>query len=110
MKIQAARIALRRKQLSMNQEDLASMIGTSQKQVSKYENGVNDPTGDVLANMAKALETTSDWLLGLTDIMEKPMRDKSDLSEEDTAVINIYHQIPRDDRAKAMDVLRVLAR
>lgn len=61
------RIAQRRKALKMNQEDLAYQIGSNQTQVSRYERGENDITGEVLIKIADALNTTVDYLLGRGD-------------------------------------------
>lgn len=68
------RIQERRKALSLSQEDLAEVIGTNQKQISKYETGKNDPTGDVLIALADALDTTVDYLLGRTNTPDRPLR------------------------------------
>lgn len=69
MGIVGARIKQRRAMLRISQDDLCLAVGTSQKQISRYESGTNDPTGDVLIRLAQALHTSTDWLLGLTDIV-----------------------------------------
>ena len=61
------RIVERRKALDLSQEALADMAHTDQKAVSAYENNRRDPTGDTVAALARSLETSSDYLLGLTD-------------------------------------------
>jgi transcriptional regulator with XRE-family HTH domain len=72
------RIRTRRKQLGMSQEDLASYMSTIQRQISHYETGDNSPTAEVLVRLAQALETSLDYLVGLTD---DPSR--RDVSEND---------------------------
>lgn len=67
MKILAERIKKRRKELRLNQGDLGELLGTNQTQVSRYETGENDPTAVVLLALAKALETTPNWLLGFDE-------------------------------------------
>lgn len=67
MTIVGSRIKERRIALNLSQEALADAVGTSQKQISRYESGTNDPTGNVIVAFAKALETSSDYLLGITD-------------------------------------------
>ena len=108
MPIQATRIAQRRKRLGLSQEELGLLAGTSQKQISKYENGMNDPTGDVLAALAQALETTTDWLLGLTDVADRPMREESDLSADEQELLRIYRRKSPDKRTQMMDVAKAL--
>ena len=56
-----------RHQLGLSQEEVAGMVGISQRQISRYESGQNDPTADVLISFAKSFHTTTDWLLGLSD-------------------------------------------
>jgi transcriptional regulator with XRE-family HTH domain len=67
MSVQATRIRERRKALGINQEALAVLIGINQGQVSRYESGESVPSSDVLAALARALQTSADWLLGLVD-------------------------------------------
>lgn len=76
----------------MSQEQLAHQVGTSQRQISKYENGKNEPTAHVLDSLADALDTTADYILGRTDIIERPMRDYSDLDMDERAVVKALRQ------------------
>jgi len=102
------RIARRRKTLGISQEELAALIGTNQKQISRYENGHNDPTADVLIAMARALETTADWLLGLSDVEERPLRGVTDLNEDERELILIYRSKPASKRRQVVDIARVV--
>jgi len=52
---------------ALSQDRLAEITGISQNQISRYERGINDPTGKALVALARALDTTADYLLGLTD-------------------------------------------
>ncbi len=89
--VAAARIRQKRQELSMTQEALAAAIGTSQKQVSRYENGDNDPTGDVLRHIAEALDVSVDWLLGLEDTDPVPIEAPT-LVEREKKVIRLWRQ------------------
>ena len=64
--IRGDRLRERRLMFGMSQEELASHANTDQKRISKYENGQSDATGDTLEALAKALNTSTDWLLGLS--------------------------------------------
>jgi len=75
----AIRIRKRREQLKMTQFVLAQSIRKSLTQICRYEQGDNDPTGEVLIALSKALGTTTDYLLGLSDEVDKPIRE-SDLN------------------------------
>lgn len=49
----------------MTQKELASRIGISEAVISRYISGEREPKPDTLANIATALHTTSDFLLGI---------------------------------------------
>ena len=49
----------------MTQKELASRIGVTEAVISRYVSGDRDPKPEVLANIATALNTTSDYLLGI---------------------------------------------
>ena len=50
-----------------NQLNVALAVGVTQESVSMYESGVGYPSATVLIKLAKYLETSTDYLLGLTD-------------------------------------------
>ncbi|MCD8294708.1 MAG: helix-turn-helix domain-containing protein [Clostridia bacterium] len=60
------RIKERRKELGLNQRELASRVGLSEGSISKYENGkVEDATLHMIAKFADSLGVSIGWLLGL---------------------------------------------
>lgn len=50
---------------NISQRELANRIGVDESIVSRIINGDRNPKTDVLANIATALHTTSDYLLGI---------------------------------------------
>ena len=52
---------------SMSQVTLAKKIGMSQSVINNYCTGKREPTLDVLLLICKALDVSSDYLLGLED-------------------------------------------
>lgn len=50
---------------NISQRELASRIGVDESIISRIINGERVPKSDVLANIATALHTTSDYLLGI---------------------------------------------
>ena len=46
------------------QRELAKQVGTTEASISRYIKGYRVPNGPILANIAKALHTTTDYLLG----------------------------------------------
>ena len=49
----------------MTQKELAGRIGVTEAVMSRYISGDREPKPDILANIATALHTTSDFLLGI---------------------------------------------
>lgn len=49
----------------ISQKELAVRIGVSEGVISRYISGERDPKPEMLANIATALHTTSDYLLGI---------------------------------------------
>lgn len=62
------RIRLRREELRMSQEELATRLGyKSRSTIAKIESGENDLTQSKIVAFAKALSTTARWLLDYDD-------------------------------------------
>lgn len=58
------RIAELLKTTGLTQRELASMVGVTEVSMSRYISNERTPKGTVIANIANALHTTSDYLLG----------------------------------------------
>lgn len=85
------RIRQRREELGMSQDELARRLGYKDRSaIAKIEAGVNDLNQTKIAAFAKALETTTYWLMGddTNDILYALAKEKvlaqqfNDLSEE----------------------------
>lgn len=81
-----------REEKELTQKDLADMLGLTPKAISFYELGSREPSGEVLINMARILDTTTDYLLGYSDSKtnkEIPVRIQKDLNKflEQTEII-----------------------
>lgn len=50
-----------------SQLNVAMAVGVKQESISMYESGVSYPIAKVLIALARYLETSTDYLLGLTD-------------------------------------------
>ena len=73
MSVLSTRIRLRREELGMSQEELASRMGyRSKSSITKIEKGINDIPQNKLEDFAAALETSTAWLLGLDSGGEVP--------------------------------------
>ena len=52
-----------------SQSFVAEFLGMKQPQYSRYERGVRDIPTDVLIRLAKLYNTTTDYILGLTNTL-----------------------------------------
>lgn len=93
----------------MSQDQLGTLVGTSQRQISKYESGANDPTAHVLMLLAQHLGTTTDYLCGRTDNPELPNRGMRDLSELERLAVIALRAVPEAKRQEIYKVVRVMA-
>lgn len=65
------RIRELRKNLSLSQEALAEKIGTTQQAVSRMENNANDIPSDLLIEISKQFNVTTDYILGIFNISKQ---------------------------------------
>lgn len=70
----------------MSQTDLANLINTNRSTLANYENGNRNPDSEILYNLAKALDVSADYLLGISntqsnDISVQTVRKCAKLSE-----------------------------
>jgi len=63
----AKRLKFIRKQLGITRKELGKITGIDPSLISRYERGERTPTIDNLSIIAKALNISADYLLGLTD-------------------------------------------
>ena len=81
MGIIAERITKARKELGLNQKELAKKANLTEANLSRYENGIREPKSAVLARLADALST--DYLVGLTDEKNYDSYDVNKKDEDD---------------------------
>ncbi|MHB8627957.1 MAG: helix-turn-helix domain-containing protein [Aggregatilineales bacterium] len=61
------RLRTARKQMNISQHELARLCGLSINQISRYELGLREPTAVSLIKVARALNVSMDYLVGLTE-------------------------------------------
>ena len=91
-----ARIRKYREMCGLSQKELAQKIGVSNSRVSNWEQGINRPDADILADICKALHVSPSELL---DVRLSP----DDLNEQERKVIMAYRTKP--DLQKAVNIL-----
>lgn len=56
-----------REDRDLSQQDIAEHLGMKQPQYSRYERGIRDIPTDVLIRLAQLYNTSTDYILGLTN-------------------------------------------
>lgn len=65
MNIFADRLKKIRKKNKISQRALSNELNISQSQISKYEKGIDTPSGNILIKMAQFLNVSTEYLLGI---------------------------------------------
>jgi transcriptional regulator with XRE-family HTH domain len=95
------RIKEARKNAQHTQNSLAELINTHPKNISRWEAGEYTPEAETVGILAKALNVSADYLLGLTDNPKRATRE-SDLSPDE---IEIIMALRRGDVKSALRVI-----
>ncbi len=85
------RLREEREKLGITQRDLARACGLAENMVYRYENGLNDITGDSLKILAEQLRVSSDYLLGLSSNARGQLGD-STLAEDERDILDLYRK------------------
>lgn len=107
MSVLGSRIHDRREQLGLTQEQLGELIGKDQKQVWRYEAGKQIPSAETLVQLARALETTTDYLVGESDVV-KNVSGVDDLDSLEVELIEMLRSQRPDQREKIVNAIRAL--
>ena len=68
MSIFSDRLVSLMRQKGITQKQLSTQTNITPSAMSYYANGSRTPSGEILAKIAKALGTSADYLLGITDV------------------------------------------
>ena len=93
-------------ELKLSQKELAEKVGVTESAMSYYVKGVRTPRSDVLTRIAKALNTTTDYLLGTAHKSSSELNyiqrnlgkmDKEQLERAETILKAAFNDIFDDD-------------
>jgi Predicted transcriptional regulator len=85
--MRADRLKQRREERGLTQAELGARLKIEAQAVYRYEKGQSDPSADTLGRMAKELEVTADWLIGLVDDQNERLSE-ADLSPAERKLID----------------------
>ena len=95
MKTFSERLKKARLEKGFSKSDLANQIGVHYSQIGRYEEKGAQPSSDVLAKLANALEVSSDYLMNGTsdDLANNSLTDKELLNQ-----FKVIEKLPEKDR------------
>ena len=74
------------------QEALAERLALGIRQIHRYERGLSDPSGSIVAKIAKELEVSTDYLLGLSDQPYRQLREQDLTAQEQVLLTAFRHK------------------
>lgn len=91
MPLRGERLKEMREKRGLSQTDLSERADVSKRQIGRYEHGKGDPTSDTLARIARALDVSGDYLIGLTDAPRSYVQ-STDLTEDEAELIGLFRR------------------
>lgn len=105
------RIVFLREELDMSQKELAYTIGIAPTSLSRYENNLYEPKAEIILRLSTALHTTSDFLLGLTDIYQKndiPTNKSLGLTAHEQRLLTCYRKLNEENKIRVLERIDTL--
>ena len=99
MSIFSQRLKEAMKLRGISQSRLAHNAGTTEATISRYVNAIHDPgVLSILPGIAKTLNVSTDYLIGIIDYPEP-------ISEDTTFLLNAYSRMSKSDKAALWAIL-----
>lgn len=99
-----------RKKKGLTQKELAEKVNVSAQVVSNWERKYTHPDHEDVLRLAKALDCSSDYLLGRTDDPTPPEQelDEWGLSEEAQVFFKDFESLSEEDKKEVMKYIKYL--
>lgn len=86
------------------QFEVALYLGITRAAYTNIENGKRQPDNTILLKLSEYFNVSIDYLLGNTDIKEKPTPNWSELSKKDKAILEWFYSLPEEKRQAILTV------
>lgn len=105
-----SRIKSLRKKRGLIQEILATELGITQQMLSKYEKDISTIKVDVLKNLAKYFNVTTDYLLGLSDVKRELTGQirVNEIIDEYYDLIEVYKKLDQYDQEMVWTMMQAV--
>lgn len=96
----------------LSQQQLANQIETTQSNIGRWENGINEPTASQLIKLANYFDCTIDFLVGRVDDFGISDNDRTlQLKEKSaTTFLNLYARLNDSAKNITLDLMRSLSK
>ncbi len=100
------KIAQRRKELDMTQEDLAKKMGYKSKStINKIELGINDVVQSKVVQFAKVLNCSIAYLMDWEE--DKKIATDKNLTDGEKLLLELFHKVPDDKKEMLLKMIEV---
>ena len=110
MKTLGERIVFLREEHNISQKELAITVQITAATLSRYENNISEPNADIICRLANALNTSTDFLLGLCDVYRSyPSGPKSNqLTSREYRLLKSFRLLSSEDQIRAEERIETL--
>lgn len=95
----------------MRQSELCRLTKIPKSAISQYISGAFEPKQDRIYLIAKALNVSEMWLMGLDVPMERQVKKVSpsepNLSEGEKMLLDLFRRVPEDQQQLVLQMIRV---
>ena len=103
------RIKELREEKKLSQTARAESVGTSQRNIGRWENGENEPTYSQLVKLADYFGVTIDYLVGREDDFGVvKIENLSQISNDEKDLIRVYKSLSQEDKQKVLSMVKEL--
>ena len=100
------KIAQRRKELNMTQEELAKKMGYKSKStINKIELGINDVVQSKVVQFAKVLNCSIAYLMDWEE--DKKITTDKNLTDGEKLLLELFHKVPDDKKEMLLKMIEV---
>ena len=101
------RIRALREDMDLSQKELATKAEMTEATLSRYENDLREPKISIIIRLAKELNTTTDFLLGLS---ENPYSNEpTSLNSAEKKLVKLFHTLSTVNKLRLIERAQTLA-
>ena len=105
------RIKELREDKKISQTTLAVSVGTSQRNIGRWENGENEPTYSQLVKIADYFGVTIDYLVGREDDFGVvKIENAPQIAKDEKEMLAVYKSLSQEDKQKVLSIIKALAK